>query len=247
VRNLYAAWPTEKRASLTAMRCANLASFFVSSVSVLTLAGCGSSAPSGPVGGAVNGAMDMHCVGDGAIIAQKVGLCICMPSPKPALLCSTTPQGGSDGSVDGEEPGDDGGPDASGDDGSTSTSDYGETMYNDMGSDDDCKYDVIWSSTPIRENVDVTFTVTVKRRADDDAAETSADVTPEIFLDVFTPADTARSTSKETPAGSGSYVVGPVRFTKAGQWTVRFHFNESCSDENEDSPHGHAAFYVNVP
>jgi hypothetical protein len=28
---------------------------------------------------------------------------------------------------------------------------------------------------------------------------------------------------------------------------VRFHLHENCSDVPEDSPHGHAAFYVSVP
>jgi len=45
----------------------------------------------------------------------------------------------------------------------------------------------------------------------------------------------------------GVYSVGPVRFDQAGRWTVRFHFFETCLDAREDSPHGHAAFYVDVP
>jgi hypothetical protein len=45
----------------------------------------------------------------------------------------------------------------------------------------------------------------------------------------------------------GVYTVGPVRFDASGMWTVRFHFFETCTDFAEDSPHGHAAFYLNVP
>jgi hypothetical protein len=45
----------------------------------------------------------------------------------------------------------------------------------------------------------------------------------------------------------GTYSVGPVRFDQAGRWFVRFHFYETCSDAPEDSPHGHVAFWVDVP
>lgn len=35
--------------------------------------------------------------------------------------------------------------------------------------------------------------------------------------------------------------------TPPGRWMVRSHLYETCSDEPEDSPHGHAAFFVTVP
>jgi hypothetical protein len=47
--------------------------------------------------------------------------------------------------------------------------------------------------------------------------------------------------------GGGAYKVGPIVLGKSGMWSVRFHFNECCSDDPPDSPHGHAAFWVNVP
>ena len=34
-------------------------------------------------------------------------------------------------------------------------------MFNAEGDDDDCKYHIIWTSTPVRENASVTFTVTL--------------------------------------------------------------------------------------
>jgi hypothetical protein len=37
-----------------------------------------------------------------------------------------------------------------------------------------------------------------------------------------------------------------VRFDASGKWTVRFHFSADCADA-VDSPHGHVAFFVNVP
>jgi hypothetical protein len=45
----------------------------------------------------------------------------------------------------------------------------------------------------------------------------------------------------------GTYTIGPVVFDEAGDWTVRFHFNELCCDVVPDSPHGHAAFHIHVP
>ena len=45
----------------------------------------------------------------------------------------------------------------------------------------------------------------------------------------------------------GTYTIRPVVFDEAGDWTVRFHFNELCCDVVPDSPHGHAAFHIHVP
>jgi hypothetical protein len=39
------------------------------------------------------------------------------------------------------------------------SSDYGPTHDGTVADDDDCKYHVSWSSTPIKENTNVTFTV----------------------------------------------------------------------------------------
>jgi hypothetical protein len=36
-------------------------------------------------------------------------------------------------------------------------------------------------------------------------------------------------------------------FDQSGRWVVRFHYFETCSDVPEDSPHGHVAFYIDVP
>ena len=45
----------------------------------------------------------------------------------------------------------------------------------------------------------------------------------------------------------GVYKVGPIQFSRAGIWQVRFHLFEECSDDPDDSPHGHAAFFIQVP
>jgi hypothetical protein len=124
-------------------------------------------------------------------------------------------------------------------------------MYNSTGDDDDCKYHVTWSSSPITENSDVTFTVTVTTKTDGNPAGSGtgvgadANVLVEAFLSDTHPAPDTKQTSNET--SPGTYSVGPIRFNAPGQWTVRFHFYENCSDVAADTPHGHAAFYVQVP
>lgn len=123
------------------------------------------------------------------------------------------------------------------------TSEYGPTRYNADSDDDDCKYHVAWKATPVGQNRDVSFTVTLTNKATG-APVTDAPVRLEIFLDEMTPAP--NSSPKQTNGAPGEYTVGPVRFDKAGNWNVRFHFFENCND-NEHSPHGHAAFFVAVP
>jgi hypothetical protein len=122
-------------------------------------------------------------------------------------------------------------------------------MYNAAGDDDDCKYHISWTSTPIRLNTDVTFTVTVTTLSDGKPVS-CAGVRAEVFLG-DTHAVPSPPQGTESPAGSGVYKVGPVKFdmpsTAATPWTVRFHLFEQCSDAPADSPHGHAAFFVDVP
>jgi hypothetical protein len=186
--------------------------------------GCGSSSPTGPTGGPVPDAADQHCIVNGALAAQHVGMCL-------------TPGSEIDGGA---------GDAGAADDAQPPASDFGATLYNDTGYDDDCKYQVTFTSTPIRRNTNVTFTVTVKT-LDPAGPATGADVTPEVFLTEIHPAPNSNVTTKEVPAGSGTYQVGPIVFDAPGLWTVRFHFYEECSDEPEDSPHGHIAFFVDVP
>jgi hypothetical protein len=128
--------------------------------------------------------------------------------------------------------------------------DYGPTMYNAQGDDDDCKYHVSFTSTPIYENTDVTFTLVATKKADNLPASGLSpkgalpDVYTEIFLNSSHPAPNAPTTTSESPPGT--FKIGPVRFDAPGQWTVRFHLFGNCEDA-EDSPHGHGAFFINVP
>lgn len=171
--------------------------------------GCSSSTtgPSGPVGGPVMGALDMHCTGPGPTV---VGTCM-TPGAAP--------------------------------DGGAPVVNYGPTLFNAEGDDDDCKYHVSWTSTPVRENTNVTFTVMLTKLADSTIA-TGAGIRAEVYLTDTHPVPPPPQAT-ESPAGT--YKVGPIKFDAPGDWTVRFHFYEDCDDTPADSPHGHAAFYVRVP
>jgi len=121
--------------------------------------------------------------------------------------------------------------------------DYGPTIYNSSGDDDDCKYQVSFTSTPIRQNQNVTFTVTAKTLTDLQPA-TSANIEAEVYLNDTHPAP--NSGQETTEKSGGLYDVGPIKFDATGRWTVRFHLHEDCQDSTDDSPHGHIAF-IDVP
>jgi hypothetical protein len=170
-----------------------------------------------PTGGFVTGAADMHC----GVKKQATSAASCHPD-------------GGAAETDAGEAGDGG-----------EESEYGATLFNSEGDDDDCKYHVVASaSSPIAQNMDVTFTVVVTKTADGMAA-TMAGVSSEVFLSPTHLGMVPAGDSTETPPGT--YKIGPVRFDMPGQWTVRFHMYEGCSDLADDSPHGHVAFFVNVP
>ena len=123
---------------------------------------------------------------------------------------------------------------------------YGPTQYNAEGDDDDCKYHVKFSSTPIRQRQDVNFTVTATRTTDGTLVTGANIITiPDVFLSETHPAP---NTSRKTSEGpTGTYKVGPLRFDAPGRWTIRIHLYEECADVLETSQHGHAAFYIDVP
>jgi len=130
------------------------------------------------------------------------------------------------------------------DGGDVTTVEYGPTLFNAEGDDDDCKYHVKFSSSAIYENQDVNFITIVTRKTDDMPApvpKTSLNV----FLNEMHPAPNSGQKSTENPAGT--YKIGPIHFDAPGQWTIRFHIYEECSELLETSPHGHVAFYISVP
>jgi hypothetical protein len=121
---------------------------------------------------------------------------------------------------------------------------YGPTMNGQSGSDDDCKYDVSWTSTPICLNQPAYFTVKVTKRTDGSPLE-GADPRPDVVLGCTHPIG-SHPVDPSPETAPGTYVVGPIVFDQPGQWVFRFHFFEACIDLVPDSPHGHAAFFVEV-
>ena len=185
-------------------------------------------------GGAVAGAQDTHCDSPTGPIVQVVDQAACT-GPLP---------GGDAGTGDGGDAGDDGGgaPDAGG----GCLAGYGPTMFNQSGADDDCKYDVQWTSTPICEGQPTYFTVTATYRVDHTPV-TGAYPVPDVVLDCTHPIpNTPRWVDPSPEISPGVYTVGPIVFDQPGQWVFRFHFFEHCNDDPA-SPHGHAAFFVDVP
>ena len=122
--------------------------------------------------------------------------------------------------------------------------DYGPPRFNAEADDDDCKYHVKFTSTPVRQNSDVSLTVTATQKAGG-AAATAANLFADVFLSDTHPAPNSGQHTTET--APGTYQVGPVRFDAAGRWTIRFHLHAECTDTAPDSPHGHVAFFVDVP
>jgi hypothetical protein len=122
-------------------------------------------------------------------------------------------------------------------------------LFNAEADDDDCKYHVKFSTTPVLKNQNVTFNVTVTKLAENNAPATNADVVIESFLadNDLHPIPNNGTKTTESPAASGKYTVTPVKFDASGRWVVRFHFYENCEDLLEDSPHGHVAFFYDVP
>jgi hypothetical protein len=174
--------------------------------------------PATSTAAAVSGAADTHCAGKPVVVASQA---------KCHVDAGATGTDSGAGAADGGAP----------------KSDFGDTLFNSEGDDDDCKYHVKWQSTAVAQNSDVTFSVVPTNRKDSSAV-TGAKPYAEIFLDETHPApNTPVQTSETTP---GTYTIGPVRFDAAGKWTVRFHFAADC-DDGEDSPHGHVAFFVKVP
>ena len=211
-------------------------------VSALAGAACNgtAAAPDGGGGGASTGAdspagvvigpLDSHCTAsDGGLMIQTIGACeVDDPTTVPAntASCNVTFNNGTVG------------------DGGVPVSDYGTTMYGSAGNDDDCKYYISWTANPIAENANTFFTVTALRLADMTPA-TCAGIRPDVSLSISHGVPAPANPSTEI--APGIYRVGPIKFDAKGIWTVRFHLFEECSDAPDDSPHGHAAFYVNVP
>lgn len=180
--------------------------------------GPGTTAGSQSTTAAVAGPADTHCAGKPIVVVDQAA---CHPAATDA----------------GHEP------DAGETDGGAPAAEFGATLFGSEGEDDDCKYHVKWTSTPVTQNADVTFAIVTTNRKDASPVVGAAPYA-EIFLDdTHAAPNTPVKTTETLP---GNYTIGPVRFNAAGKWTVRFHFAADCAD-GETSPHGHVAFFASVP
>lgn len=198
-------------------------------------------------GAAATGPADTHCVGPGGMpIVQVTTTAGCYADA--ASAGDDAGGGGGDAATDASaDAAADAPTDASGDGniGNCGDDRYGPTMFGNAGSDDDCKYDVKWTSTPICRDMPVYFTVTATRRSDGSPL-TGAPAIPDVVLDCAHPIPNNPIMPSPEPM-PGVYTVGPIIFDMPGRWVFRYHFREECMDFSAESPHGHAAFYVDVP
>jgi hypothetical protein len=135
---------------------------------------------------------------------------------------------------------------AADDDGTAADDEEMGVFYDREADDDDCKYHVSFTNTCIKLNQDVTFTVKLTSKSDGKAASGALPSSPEIYMEADGhPSPSNDIKAPERPAGT--YAIGPIEFDRPGRWVVRFHFFEVCSDIPDDSPHGHTAFYIDVP
>lgn len=208
--------------SLASFRVSALFSVVTAAMMALTPA-CGgddddSSANNAATGGPVKGATDNHCVDtQGKDIIQSVDFSVC-PSTKHRAI---SPRHGDE-------------------------EHYGTTLYNDSGSDDECKFDVSISAENVRIDSDSTISLSLTTRETNKAA-TGAKPYIEAFLDDTHPLPGATPTGEET--SDGEYKFSNVKFDASGRWTVRFHFYGDCETTAMAStePHSHVAFYMDVP
>ena len=200
----------------------------------------------GPNGAVNNG----HCMVGGVPQVQGTGMCILV-----GTAAAAGPSTGDDSSGGGDDSGGADGSADAGDTGECGEVGYGVTNYGMSAQDDDCKYDVSYAATPICQNQNVYFTVTVKKRAGADGGPSLSDEAPllgasmsaELYADDCKHIAPNLALAATSELGHGAYKLGPYQFSQSGKWIIRFHFNECCSDVPSDSPHGHAAFWVNVP
>jgi hypothetical protein len=166
--------------------------------------------------GVVIGPLDNHCTGsDGGLTIQTVGVCqVIDPTTVPANAASCNVSFDTAGGT--------------GDGGVVTSTDYGPTMYGSAGDDDDCKYYVSWTATPIVKNANTFFTVSALRLADM-MPVSCAGVRPDVSLSIshgapapanpsteIAPASTRSARSSSTPPGPG-----PCAFTSSRSAATR--------------------------
>lgn len=170
--------------------------------------------------GAVAGAPDEHCIAaDGSEIAQVIGMCA----------------SGGEAAEEGEEHEHD------------EEEEEHPVLTGREADDDDCKYHVRFENTCVAVNEPVTFSLTLTRKFDGMPGSGTTPAYPEVFLEAEPTHISPSNDISATEGPAGTYEIGPIVFDQSGRWVIRFHYFENCSDLPEDSPHGHVAFYIDVP
>ena len=119
-------------------------------------------------------------------------------------------------------------------------------LFNAEGDDDDCKYHLSFTTTGVQVKNGATFKVTATKITDHTPA-TGAAISIESYMAENALHVLPNGVEPAVETAGGNYSIAPVKFDQAGRWVVRFHLYEDCEDLLPDSPHGHAAFYIDVP
>ena len=197
----------------------------------------------------------MPSVANGAVVGPADVHCMARPAGRwnPANCFGNDPasEGGS-AAVEEGAPSASGGADCN----TEHDSGYGDTLYNSSGDDDECKYHVSWTSTPIQKDQPFTLTVTATDKASGTPLETIALQVagkPSLSrIEPYMPCELGHHTpaadydAPVTRTAPGTFSIGPLVLDKSGRWIIRYHFYEECYDSTT-TPHGHIAFFVNVP
>lgn len=117
---------------------------------------------------------------------------------------------------------------------------FGDTNFGTQADDDDCKYHLTYSYSPIQQKKNVTFALHLTNKADGSEVSGAAPL-----IEAYIANHSITQKGDPTETAPGHYTTAPIMFDTAGTWTVRFHFFESCAI-GADSPHGHAAFYIRI-
>jgi hypothetical protein len=199
-----------------------------------------------------NGASDGGVVDGGAGDAAPAA-CASPGAPTPGI--ADTHCTGSDGGASLVQPTNAASchPNVAADGGGGNACPYGDTMYGAASDDDDCKYHVTWTSSPICEGAEgVTFTAVVTKKSDGSPL-VGGNTTAEVFTSSPADAGCDNQSTHPGPNGGGPMTEGPpgtytgnIQFDRPGLWTLRFHFHQECDDLLPDSPHGHAAYSITV-
>jgi hypothetical protein len=166
------------------------------------------------------------------------------PVPQVVSASSCNPLDGGDAEAPDAAIGDD----ESDDEGDDGDPGYGDPLPTLEGPDDQCKYSLHLTTTPLVVNQPVTFTLDGALLA---GTTPMTNATPRVEASLDDPSldDTrvlALPDVKSDESAPGHYTIGPVTFDAPGVWTVRFFFFESCTEDAPDSPASRVAFALTV-